>query len=107
MSWQQSDCIKATDKDNELISALRSARSPVVIGAIDRRYPQFTTAEFDFQKHFLTATGRTAGYNELPHEKDDVVRYTAAPADPDYPESFALLVACLPSGPTGQFELIA
>ena len=84
---------KATDKDNELISALRSARSPVVIGAIDRRYPQFTTAEFDFQKHFLTATGRTAGYNELPHEKDDVVRYTAAPADPDYPESFALLVA--------------
>lgn len=84
---------KATDKDTDLISALRDARSPVVIGAIDRRYPQFTTPEFDFQKRFLSATGRSAGYNELLHEKDDVVRYTAAPADPDYPESFALLVA--------------
>lgn len=84
---------KSTDKDNDLIDTLHDARSPVVIGAIDRRYPQFTPAEFDFQKRFLTATGRNAGYNELLHEKDDVVRYTAAPADPDYPESFALLVA--------------
>ncbi len=84
---------KATDKDNDLINTLHDARSPVVIGAIDRRYPQFTPSEFDFQKRFLTATGRNAGYNELLHEKDDVVRYTAAPADPDYPESFALLVA--------------
>jgi CHASE2 domain-containing sensor protein len=84
---------KATDKDKELIGVLRDARSPIVIGAIDRRYPQFTSAEFDFQKRFLAATGRKAGYNELLHEKDDVVRYTAAPADIDYPESFALLVA--------------
>src|SRR6185437_9427514 len=83
----------ATDKDNELISVLRAARSPIVVGAIDRRYPQFTSTEFDFQKRFLTATGRKAGYNELQHEKDDVVRYTAASADPDYPASFALLVA--------------
>ncbi|AGK56343.1 adenylate cyclase [Hyphomicrobium denitrificans 1NES1] len=84
---------KPTDKDNDLIGALRMAKAPIVVGAIDRRYPQFTPAEFDFQKQFLAATGRCAGYNELLHEKDDVVRYTAAPADPDYPESFALLVA--------------
>jgi CHASE2 domain-containing sensor protein len=84
---------KATDKDDELIATLRNAAAPVVIGAIDRRYPQFTNAEFDFQKRFLTATGRKAGYNELLHGPDDVVRYTASPADPDYPDSFARLVA--------------
>jgi adenylate cyclase len=85
--------IKSTDKDSELIKELQNTKTPIVIGAIDRRYPQFTRAELDFQKQLLTATGRQAGYNELVHENDDVVRYTAAAADPDYPESFALLVA--------------
>lgn len=85
--------IKPTDKDEILIDALQKAKAPVVIGAIDRRYPQFAAAELEFQKRFLTATGRAAGYNDLLHDADDVVRYTAPPADSDYPQSFALRVA--------------
>jgi adenylate cyclase len=85
--------IKPTDKDSELVNELQKTKAPIVIGAIDRRYPQFTHSELELQKRLLAATGRRAGYNELLHENDDVVRYTAAPADPDYPDSFALLVA--------------
>lgn len=85
--------IKPTDKDDELVATVRSTRAPLVIGAVDRRYPQFSAEEFAFQKKLLSATGRQAGYNELKHEKDDIVRNMAAPVDADYPRSFALLVA--------------
>lgn len=85
--------IRPTDADRELVDQLRKTEAPVVIGAVDRRYPQFSASEFAFERDFLKSTGREAGYNELKHEKDDVVRYTATPVDPDYPASFALLVA--------------
>lgn len=85
--------IKPTQQDGVFLDALRQAKAPLVIGAIDRRYPQFTPAELAFQRGFLSASGRPAGYNDLLHDRDDVVRYTAPPADPDYPQSFALLVA--------------
>ncbi len=87
--------IKPTDKDELLQAALRDAKAPVAVGAIDRRYPQFTPAEFEFQSQFLAGAGRPTGYNDLLHDKDDVVRSTAPPADPEFPESFALRVAKL------------
>lgn len=65
-------------KDAALTAALRSARSQIVMGAVDERFG-LETFQSDFQKSYLEASGRPAGYLNLRHEKDDVVRYTASP----------------------------
>lgn len=82
----------ADDKDEMLVAALKTA-GPVVLGAIDER-GDLQPFQRDFQQHFLERTGRDAGYLNLRHEPDDVVRYAAAPAPSStYPKSFARLLA--------------
>lgn len=86
---------KKTDeiKDAELVSALKSARSPVVLGALDER-GVLTSERRAFQSAFLAATGRPVGYLNLRIEKDGVVRYQPRPAPASqYPASFARLIA--------------
>ncbi len=81
------------DKDQALVDALRGARAQIVLGAIDER-GELEDFQREFQTAFLARVGRPAGYLNLRHERDDVVRYAAAPMPGSaYPESFARLLA--------------
>ena len=87
--------LKKTDpeRDQALIDAMRNAKAEIVLGAIDER-GELEPFQREFQTTFLARTGRPAGYLNLRHERDDVVRYVAAPAPGSaYPESFARLLA--------------
>jgi adenylate cyclase len=80
------------DKDAALVAAVRGAKVPVVLGALDERgvLEPFQRA---FQTAFLKQMGRLVGYLNVRHERDDVVRYTASPApDTSFPGSFARLL---------------
>lgn len=81
------------DKDKALIAVLKDA--PVVLGAIDERgKSELKPFQWEFQTEFLKDVGKPAGYLNLRHERDAVVRYAAKPtADSLYPKSFALLLA--------------
>lgn len=94
--------LKHTDaaKDAALIEAVRTARARVVLGAIDER-GQLQPFQREFQKEFLAKAGRPIGYLNLHHDRDDVVRFTSAPAaDGAYPKSFALQLAETASEPS-------
>lgn len=81
------------DKDQALMDALRSAKAAVVLGAVDER-GELESYQREFQARFLTDIGRPIGYLNLRRERDDVVRYTAAPfAGSQFPKSFAALLA--------------
>jgi CHASE2 domain-containing sensor protein len=84
--------LQATDQDGALWDALRQAKAHIVLGAVDLHSPQFRDY-WPAQKRLLTEASRPAGYLALQHEPDDVVRYTAPPIDPGYPESFAVRLA--------------
>lgn len=87
--------LKKTDdaKDKALIDVLKAG--PVVLGAIDERgKPDLKPFQWDFQTRFLQEVGRPAGYLNLRHEQDGVVRYAAGPAPGSrYPKSFARSLA--------------
>jgi len=78
-------------KDTGLfLKVARSARSPLVIGAIDRRAREFTPDNFAYQLRYLADIGRPTGYVALRHDAGLVVRRTAPPHENSpYPESFA------------------
>lgn len=87
--------LKRTDdaKDDALIAALASATAPLVLGAIDER-GELEPTRWAFQSAYLGRTGHTAGYLNLRHEADGVVRYAARPHSGSvYPKSFARLLA--------------
>jgi len=87
--------LKKTDpgKDDALVAALRRAQAPVVLGAIDER-GELKDFQRAFQSAFLEQTGRPAGYLNLRHERDDVVRYAASPMPGGtYAKSFARFLA--------------
>lgn len=87
--------LKKTDveKDQALIDALKTAKAQVVLGALDER-GEMDDYQRAFQAKFLADIGRPAGYLNFRHERDDVVRYTAVPAEKGrYPKSFAELLA--------------
>ncbi len=80
-------------KDEALIAALRDAKAPVVLGAIDER-GELSAERVQFQADFLARTGREAGYLNLRTEKDGVVRYGArAHPGSSYPKSWPRLLA--------------
>lgn len=81
------------ERDQALITAVNGARSPVVLGAIDKRHKQFNDREFKFQDAFLAKMNADVGYIDLQHENDDVVRYTSLSVDSKYQDSFAALLA--------------
>ncbi len=87
--------LKPTDppKDEALVTALRNAKAKIVLGAWDER-GQLEEFQKKFQKEFLERIGRPVGYLNLRHQRDDVVRYRAAPHPGSaYPESFVRLLA--------------
>ncbi|MEQ1616409.1 MAG: CHASE2 domain-containing protein [Hyphomicrobiaceae bacterium] len=80
------------EKDAALVAAIRSAKSRIILGAIDER-GALEPFQREFQTSFLSQTGRPVGYLNLRHESDDVVRYTANRASGSvYPNSFARLL---------------
>ncbi len=86
---------KKTDdnKDQALVDALKTAKAEVVLGAVDER-GDLQPFQREFQTAFLAQAGRKAGYLNLRHERDDVVRYAALPHfGSTYPKSFARLLA--------------
>jgi CHASE2 domain-containing sensor protein len=79
--------------DEALIQALRSARTEVVLGALDER-GDLLAGQRAFQADFLARAGRSVGYLNLRHDKDLVVRSSAPPhAGSAYPRSFARQLA--------------
>jgi adenylate cyclase len=86
------------DKDAALLAALRDARAQVVLGYLDTR-GELQPFQRQFQAEFLRQTGLPAGYLNLHHDRDDVVRYTSAPAADDATgRSFASLLAATRGG---------
>lgn len=80
-------------KDAELAAALREARTPIVIGALDQR-GKLTDRQQEIQRAFAADAGRPAGYINLRTEPDGIVRFRAGPAaDGSIPDSFATLIA--------------
>jgi len=81
------------DKDQSLVDALRTAKAAVVLGALDER-GEIEAFQREFQTSFLEKAGRPAGYLNLRHEHDDVVRYIASPMPQSaFAKSFARLLA--------------
>lgn len=98
--------LKKTDpeKDQALVDALKAAKAQVVLGALDER-GETDDYQRAFQAKFLADIGRPAGYLNFRQERDDVVRYTAVPADKGrYPKSFAELLAETAGAPADTVE---
>lgn len=82
-----------SEKDAALLAALRDAKTRVVLGALDAR-GKINARQAAFQRDFIAATGRPAGYLNLRTEPDGIVRFRAgADAKTEFPLSFAALVA--------------
>lgn len=72
--------VKPTDpeRDEGLLSALRDAKSTVVLAALDERF-LLKGAKREYQSRFIERTGRQAGYLNLRVDRDDVIRFRASP----------------------------
>jgi CHASE2 domain-containing sensor protein len=80
--------------DRDFIDTIKTAKTPVVVGAVSERADQLKDYQFQYQDRFVSRTERPAGYINLRHEEDDVVRFTSLPvAASRYPDSFARLIA--------------
>lgn len=80
-------------KTDALIAAIKGAKSRVILAAWDER-GKLEPFQTEFQKSFLARAERPAGYVNLRHERDDVVRYRASPATGGtHPVSFSRLLA--------------
>jgi len=87
-------------KTEALIRAIREARAPVVLGAIDRRERRVSSEALKLQETFLTEAGRPAGHLFYGSNRrrfaldEDVVRLMASPlTEPPQRESFARALA--------------
>jgi CHASE2 domain-containing sensor protein len=88
--------IKDTGKNEtlDLWDAIRNAKSPIVLGALNENSTQLDVGERQYQDYFLAGAGKPAGYLNLRTNNDGVVRYTSPPAKgTKFPESFAHLLA--------------
>jgi adenylate cyclase len=87
-------------KTQTLIETLRSIKTPVVFGAVDRRVSGFSEENFEYQQNFIAETGRDAGHVFFAREQetlkigDQVVRFMGEDSpEPPYLPSFAQLIA--------------
>jgi CHASE2 domain-containing sensor protein len=81
-------------KDKALITAIRTTHAPVILAAGDERTRGLSEEELDYQRDFITQTGRRAGYANLDEDPDDVVRHRVDKSpDGRYPLSFAARLA--------------
>jgi CHASE2 domain-containing sensor protein len=88
--------VQPTDpnKDRDLLDAIKQAKCPVIVGAVNESAEQFKDFQLNYQRNFVSESGRQAGYINLRHDRDDIVRYTSPPlAKTLYPESFDYLLA--------------
>lgn len=91
-------------KDAELIAALREAKAPVVIGALDSR-GKLGERQQQVQREFAKDTGRPSGFINLRTEPDGIVRFRAGPAaDGEIPASFAEQVAAAAGATASEVE---
>jgi adenylate cyclase len=82
------------DADRALLDAIRGVDSKIIIGAVNESADQIKPDQFAYQQRFIQEAGAPAGYINLRHDSDDVVRRTSSPVDQtNYPESFARLLA--------------
>jgi CHASE2 domain-containing sensor protein len=88
-----------TQKDDALAEALRAARAPVILGALDGRQGE-AQSNLAFQEKFISRTGRPAGHLVFGAEKnrltlgDQAVRFLLPPsAQPPRRAAFARLLA--------------
>ena len=81
------------DKDQELVEALRTARSTVILAAGDERVA-LEPEERAFQAKFIASTGRQPGYATVRADRDDVVRRRLGPVEKGaFQSSFPALIA--------------
>lgn len=82
------------EKDQALLDALRQAKTPIVLGAVDKRTKEFNDTQLAYQAAFLASAGRPAGHIHLKYDAGHMVRSTyEVVADSAHPESFSRLVA--------------
>ena len=84
-------------KDDALLNAIAGAHANIILGVLDER-GDLQPFQRDFQREYIDKIGRAAGYLNLHHDRDDVVRFTAGPQPENlpnsgYPKSFARLLA--------------
>lgn len=87
--------LKKTDpaKDRALLDAIAGAHATIVLGVLDER-GDLQPFQREFQREYIELSGRPAGYLNLHHDRDDVVRFMAGPmAGPGHNKSFARLLA--------------
>jgi adenylate cyclase len=84
--------------DAELLSAIRHAKSPVVVGSVDERM-RLTEAQLEYHRKFLQDTGAATGHLFFERKanrfgiSDHVVREILEPASSDTTPSFARALA--------------
>jgi CHASE2 domain-containing sensor protein len=90
--------LQETDPKSDRIfkETIRTASTPIVIGAVTEKLTQFTAKQFAYQKQFLADVGRPGGDIALNFAEDRVTRRTYdASKNPEYPETFARRIARL------------
>ncbi len=91
---------QTSERDEKLLSALRAAKAPIVLGALQR--VNLGAADDDpeadkmlaFQRSFIASSGRPAGFLSLRYDSDQVVRVASSSAPQDWPQkSLAAVLA--------------
>ena len=80
-----------SEKDLLFLDAVRSAKSPIVLGAIEA--DNLDQPQKDFQQQFLSSSGRPAGLLSLHYDGDHVIRRKRTSDEPASKEGFAHSVA--------------
>jgi len=79
-----------SDGDDDLIDALKRAKSRVVLAAADERTIGLSVDQREKQQAFFHEVGRPTGYSNLATGRDSIVRFIARSIpDGAYPKSFA------------------
>jgi len=82
------------EKDGAILKALHEIDTPIVLGAIDQHTTEFSERQMAYQKQFLAAAGRPAGYLALRYDPGHIVRRTSPPLpESPFKESFARQIA--------------
>ena len=85
---------QGVDRDKAMLDALHEIDRPLVVGGVDHHTNEFDEDHFAYQRQFLAAAGRPAGYLALDYGPGHIVRRTSPPlAGSPFQESFARQVA--------------
>src|SRR5262249_34061962 len=94
--------VRPTEPENDqaFLRAVQQRRGEIVLAAVNESALQFSDAERQFQKRFLSEAGAPVGFLNLRLYRDDVVRYTSPPVpNSEYPESLAVQLVKPTLGP--------